>query len=326
MSSSSKGYKFDLNGTTVNAVYEVERGRMKLERIDSDETWTFDGKQVIKTEWDDGRLETTTYADADGDGLFFKTGKSYSGAVAPRYDDRDDGDHNDYNDHNEGSDYEGSFGLNPFSPGVFVRAPQDYSFDIRADGQVTAVYEVENGLVSPERMDWNETWAFDGLDVIQTTTRFGKIETTLYTDDNQDGLFQKGFEVEVLTGENPRALDIHTFSLADGSNAIGDLVAEGDIITGMMELGRRGWKADRIDANESLQVVEVDGDSLILKTEMQRDGSIEFNVFRDDNNDGLWTEIADGETRDVFVTLEGGVDVVGMADAGLLQAADALMA
>ena len=320
MSGSSKGYKFELSGTTVSAVYEVERGRMKLERIDSDETWSFDGKQVIKTEWDDGRLETTAYADADGDGLFFKTGKSYSGAVAPRYDDHNDNDHSNDNDHGVSS------GLNPAAPGVFVRAEENYRFDIGADGQVTAVYEVENGRVSPERMDWNETWTFDGLDVIQTTTRFGKIETTLYTDDNQDGLFQKGFEVEVMTGENPRALDIHTFSLADGSNAIGGLVAEGDLITGMMELGRRGWKADRIDANESLQVVEVDGDSLILKTAMQRDGSIEFNVFRDENNDGLWTEIADGETRDVFVTLEGGVDVVGMADAGLLQAADALMA
>ena len=94
----------------------------------------------------------------------------------------------------------------------------------------------------------------------------------------------------------------------------------------MMELGRRGWKLDRIDANETIEVVNVGADSLILKTQTQRNGEIEFSVFRDDDGDGLWSQIANGETRDVFVTLDGQVDLVGMVDAGLLQAADTLMA
>ena len=75
MSDSSKGYQFTLSGNTVTAVYEVEHGRVKFERMDSDETWSFDGTNVIKTEWDDGRLETTTYSDANGDGLFFKASR-----------------------------------------------------------------------------------------------------------------------------------------------------------------------------------------------------------------------------------------------------------
>ena len=323
MSDSSKGYQFTLSGNTVTAVYEVEHGRVKFERMDSDETWSFDGTNVIKTEWDDGRLETTTYSDANGDGLFFKASKTYTGTSS--YSGRDDhgSDGNDSDDHN--NDH-GNWGDSTASLDAQLYGEEGYQFDIDVNGVVTAVYEVENGRIEAERIGWNETWSFDGLDVTQTETKFGKVETSVYTDVNQDGVFQKDFEVEVLTGTNQRTLETYKFSLADGSAATGDFVIEGDVITGMMELGRRGWKVDRIDANETLQVVEVNGDSLILKTKTQWNGELDFSVFRDDDNDGLWTEIADGETFDAFVTLDGAVDLVGIVDAGFLQAADALIA
>lgn len=311
MSDSFKGYQFTLSGNTVAAVYEVERGRVKFERMDSDETWIFDGAHVIKTEWDDGRLKTTTYSDANGDGLFLKTSKTVTGT-------RSDFGRDDHHERGRGDS----------APGFEATRYGDegYRFDIDAKGVVSAVYELDRGRVKAERMDWNETWTFDGQDVTQTETKFGKVETSIYTDANQDGVFHKDFELEVLTGANPRTLETYKFSLADGGSVTGDFAAEGDTITGMMELGRRGWKVDRIDANETLQVVDVDGDSLILKTKTQRNGEIDFSVFRDDDNDGLWTEIADGETLDAYVTLDGEVDLVGIADAGLLQTADALIA
>lgn len=263
MSDSSKGYQFTLSGNTVTAVYEVEHGRVKFERMDSDETWSFDGTNVIKTEWDDGRLETTTYSDANGDGLFFKASKTYTGTSS--YSGRDDhgSDGNDSDDHN--NDH-GNWGDSTPSLDAQLYGEEGYQFDIDVNGVVTAVYEVEHGRVEAERMDWNETWAFDGLDVIQTETKFGKVETTVYTDANQDGVFQKGFELEV------------------------------------------------------------GGDNLILKTKTQWNGEIDFSVFRDDDNDGLWTEIADGETLDAYVSMDGEVDLVGIVDAGLLQAADVLIA
>lgn len=83
--SSSKGYQFSISGNTVTAVYEVKNGRMKAERMDSDESWSFDGTHVIKSEMDDGRLEITTYADVDKDGLFFETGKTYSASGSPSW-------------------------------------------------------------------------------------------------------------------------------------------------------------------------------------------------------------------------------------------------
>lgn len=318
MSNSSKGYQFTLSGNTVVAVYEVERGRVKFEGMDSDETWSFDGTNVIKIEWDDGKLETTTYSDANGDGLFFKASKTYSGV---RSDSARDGKY--YSDHNADHGSRGDSTTNPY---VIPYSEEGYQFDIDVNGLVTAVFEVEDGRLKAERIDWNETWTFDGLDATKTEIKFGKVETSIYTDDNQDGVFQKDFELEVLTGTNLRTLETYKFKLADGSAATGDFVIEGDVISGMAKLGRRGWKMERIDDNETLLVVEVNGDNLILKSKTQWNGELDFSVFRDDDNDGLWTEIADGEALNAFVTLNGEVDLVGIADAGLLQAANALIA
>lgn len=63
-------FHFDAAGQ-VAAVYEVERnGRLTQEDIDRDETWARVNGFVVKTELDDGRIEQTTYADLDGDGVW----------------------------------------------------------------------------------------------------------------------------------------------------------------------------------------------------------------------------------------------------------------
>ena len=62
-------FQFDVTGTAVVAVYEVERnGRLDREDIDRDETYTLVNGFVVKTEIDDGVIAQTTYADADADG------------------------------------------------------------------------------------------------------------------------------------------------------------------------------------------------------------------------------------------------------------------
>lgn len=310
MSSSSKAYQFTISGNAVTAVYKVEGGRVKLEHMDSDETWTFDGSNVVKTEMSDGRLETTTYADVDGDGLFFKTGKTYSGTGL-----KSDGD--DDLSHSGGSS---------LIPNTSAYSEEGLQFALDANGVVTAVSEVKYGYLEADTMGPNETWLASGQDVIKIETKLGQVEACLYSDANQDGVFQKSFGLEVLTGTNPLSLETYKFTLADGTKATGDVVVAGDAIGGAMELGKRGWKVDHIDANETFQVVEIGSDNLLLKTSTQKSGEIDFSVFRDDDNDGLWTKIVEGETRGTFMTQDGQVNLVGMADAGLLQLADALIA
>lgn len=298
MSSTSNFYKFAISGNTVTAVYEIEKGRIHLERMKSHETWTFDGQNVTKSEYENGRLKTSTYSDADGDGIFAKisSGSSYQ-AVNSSY----------------------------RSPSAFASTEKGYKFDVATDGAISAVYEVKNGRIKSERIDWNETWLSTGSEVTKVENSFGKIETSVYTDANQNGIFQKTFELDVLTGQNPRSLETFKFILPDATAATGGTVVETGGITGMLELGRRGWKNDYIANNETLEVIQVGADNLIVKTEVNRDRTLDFSIYRDDDNDGLWTEIAEGKTLDSFVTPDGKVNLVGLVDAGLLEAAASVM-
>ncbi len=74
---SNKGYKFNIANGAVTAVYEIKNGRAKFEKMDRDETWTVDGANIVKTESEHGRIETTIYSDINGDGIFAKMSKSY---------------------------------------------------------------------------------------------------------------------------------------------------------------------------------------------------------------------------------------------------------
>lgn len=158
---SSKGYKFTVVNSVVTAVYEVKNGRTKYEKMDSDETWTFDGASVIQSEWNHGRLSTTTYSDLDGDGIFAKVSKSYGATPAPL--------------------------TPPISAAIVSKG---YQFDL-VNGSVTSVFEIERGVSHQERIDLNETWTVQGNNIIKTEVEKGLTETTTFTDANGDGIFAK---------------------------------------------------------------------------------------------------------------------------------------
>lgn len=164
MGNSIKGYKFTIANGVVSAVYEIEKGRMKFERMDSNESWTVSGADIVKTETEHGRIETTTYTDADGDGIYTKAFKAYSAPVAP----------------------------SPIAPGTPFNAgsTEGYKFDV-ANGSVTAVYEIEYGLTRAQRMDANETWTVDGASIVKHEVEHGLVETSTYTDVDGDGIYTK---------------------------------------------------------------------------------------------------------------------------------------
>lgn len=77
----NKGYQFTVVNGAVKAVYEIKNGRAKFEKMDRDESWSVDGNNIVKTETEHGRIETTVYSDIDGDGIFTKMTKTYSAAA-----------------------------------------------------------------------------------------------------------------------------------------------------------------------------------------------------------------------------------------------------
>lgn len=72
-----RGYQFDITNGVINAVYEFEHGTRQLEHAEYGETWAVSGTSVIKTEIEHGFTKTSTYADANGDGVFQKVSQSY---------------------------------------------------------------------------------------------------------------------------------------------------------------------------------------------------------------------------------------------------------
>jgi len=180
----NKGYKFTINNGELTAVYEVKNGRSKLEKIDRHETWTVDSSNVIKTEFDHGRLETTVYSDLDGDGIFMKSSQSYAAASSVT-------------------------STMPVA-GLVGASQNGYQFDV-ANGSVTAVYEIERGYKSQERIDSNEIWSVDGANFIKTEVERGVTETSTYSDADGDGVFSKVSKSYVAT-------DGSTWSGSSGSD------------------------------------------------------------------------------------------------------------
>jgi Ca2+-binding RTX toxin-like protein len=158
----SKGYQFTLLNGQITGVSEIKNGRIKFERMDADEAWSYDAAsgQVSKTEWGDGRLETTLYTDANGDGIFSKVSKSY-----------------------------GSLNTSIDTP-VAQSQQEGYKFTV-ADGAVTGVFEIEHGTTRSKSMEAGETWTLQANQVIKTELEHGVTETTVYADANGDGIFAK---------------------------------------------------------------------------------------------------------------------------------------
>ncbi len=151
----NKSYRFTFDASNaVTAVYEIKNGRTKRESIDADETWSFDGTLVTKTEIDDDETEITTYSDSDGDGTYTKVSevKTTTGVTA---------------------------------------TTERYKFDATSDGTVTAAYELYGSVWRTDRISSNESYALQGTDIVKTETEHGFIETTTYTDADGDGLFIK---------------------------------------------------------------------------------------------------------------------------------------
>lgn len=154
--SSSSSYRFTLDALgNVTAVYKTEKGREKREKIDFNETWTFDGTQLVKTETERGKTEITVYTDPDANGSFTKFSESKTGSSS---------------------------------------SSDTYSFDI-VSGAITAVWEIDRKGKHLEKIDPNETWTIDGSNVIKVETEHGRTETTTYSDPEGDGIYVKTSKV-----------------------------------------------------------------------------------------------------------------------------------
>lgn len=171
------GYRFKLVDGTVTQLEEFDDGRWKAERIKSNETWTFDGTSLTQTKTEGGRIKTSLYRDADGDGVFTRAGR----------------------DTLTGLGSTGGTGSTPKPTAI----PEDSYRFLLVDGKVTQLEEFEKGRWQRETIKSNESWTFDGTLLIEREVKRLGTEVTSYGDADQDGIFTKigkAFEPLVAPG------------------------------------------------------------------------------------------------------------------------------
>lgn len=111
--------------------------------------------------------------------------------------------------------------------------------------------------------------------VTQTKLSKGYVETSIFSDQDGNGLFKEVFEIDVATSSIFNSnLEKHKFTFDESGNVTRDL-----------ELSKGKWKVDRVDLDEDFAQVTLDGVNYV-KTEQERNG-VEFELFRDDNQDGI---------------------------------------
>ena len=108
----------------------------------------------------------------------------------------------------------------------------------------------------------------------------------------------------------------YRFELNGSELADGDLVDAGEQIVAKYEMGRRGWKVDRLDSDESLAVQVFNNEAFIIETELEVPGKVEIKIFIDLDGDQVWTEIVEGE-----VYSSTAIDLVGLVNAGVIDPA-----
>ncbi|MCA8928209.1 MAG: hypothetical protein KDC18_09070 [Alphaproteobacteria bacterium] len=198
--------------------------------------------------------------------------------------------HSDHDDH--GSRYGSHDDQDLYS---FTFAP-----DINGNLDVTQMFEIERGRAEWQSIRRSEFTVEQDLvgnvvNVTETEFKWNEVEVKSYSDLDGDGLFTQDFEIEVAT--SARGAEQHEFIFDLNGNITADL-----------ELTWRGARNDWIRSNESYQEIDVFGISHVVKTTTDWN-EVEFEVFRDDNGDGIYTQIAEGETQsDAFLDLSGNVD------------------
>ena len=95
-------------------------------------------------------------------------------------------------------------------------ANKGYQFTV-VNGAVKAVYEIKNGRAKFEKMDRDESWSVDGNNIVKIETEHGRIETTIFSDIDGDGIFAK-MSKSYGTASSTAAVNSSTHSASGSDN------------------------------------------------------------------------------------------------------------
>lgn len=184
-----------------------------------------------------------------------------------------------------------------------------YQFRFDANlSQVLQMWEVDGRQTKAEKIsgstfDMEVSAGGTVVEVVRTeVSRKGETtEVSIYRDVDGDQRFDKSLEIEVASA-NTGKLEQHRYTFDSLGNVMSDQERKGN----------GTWKNERIDADEHFSTAELNGVTYLIQTESGNQ-STEFKLLRDDNGDGVWTQIAEGETTGLYLdSVTGTIDLVGI--------------
>ncbi|WP_217125668.1 hypothetical protein [Hydrogenophilus thiooxidans] len=181
-----------------------------------------------------------------------------------------------------------------------MSANELYRFSI-ANGTVSGVFEIEHGRVKAKAIKPGTTYTVQGNQVIKTEIKKGVQKVTVYDDSDGDGYYVELSHVNTWpgtsgtgsggvtgTGAGNRAgtaTGPGTFRTSYGSQKQFQFNADGTL-QAVLEV-KNGWtKAESLWQYRSVEAI----DDLVLVQKITG----KWEIYRDGNGDGVYTEVAEG--------------------------------
>ncbi|HEY0887732.1 MAG TPA: hypothetical protein VGE20_20735 [Ramlibacter sp.] len=164
-----------------------------------------------------------------------------------------------------------------------------FSFTVAGGAVTGAAVTLPSGATVQLPVSAGVDYSLAGADVLATRALTGGIAQVRYSDVDADGFYQAVSTARVLT----TAPQVNLFGLS-GREAL-EVTAAGGVVTGVTQVLPNGFEWVRLsDTTIPAGVAWTLESGLVVETATFANGTTSWEVFRDGNGDGRYTEVASG--------------------------------
>lgn len=165
-----------------------------------------------------------------------------------------------------------------------------FSFTVAGGAVTGAAVTLPSGATVQLPVSAGVDYGLAGADVLATRALAGGIAQVRYSDVDADGFYQAVGTARVLT----TAPDVNLFGLS-GREAL-EVTLAGTVVTGVTQILPNGFEWVRLSSDTTVPagVAWTLQGGLVVETATFANGASSWEVFRDGNGDGRYTEVASG--------------------------------
>lgn len=164
-----------------------------------------------------------------------------------------------------------------------------FNFTVAGGAVTGAAVTLPSGATVQLAVSGGVDYSLAGADVVATRTLAAGIAQVRYSDVDADGFYQAVSTARVLT----TAPQVNLFGLS-GREAL-EVTAAGGVVTGVTQVLPNGFEWVRLsDTTVPAGVAWTLQSGLVVETATYANGATSWEVFRDGNGDGRYTEVASG--------------------------------